>query len=284
LRPTADRLLAAPSPWPRWNFGNLQRAPSRPPHLPFATTPNAPTATHTRRESPPRRRRPTPIGPHLSSIATRAPSLVRPADSRRLGMYSVHVHPAPTMSNGGIGNGIMDPSGTIDPSALNAAGTSAPPSVVARAVVAQTAQPRPRPIAGLRASYIRSARAPIDDANANSPLRCARRPTAVRRTATLARAQAQSLAREQLRRPAVRRRRYVHGSAAARSTTTNTRRRSKQKARTLAAPTAPRSPRRPRTAATRLPCRRRSSRRLRCPRARLHARPHPPNQPPPRRP
>jgi hypothetical protein len=28
-----------------------------------------------------------------------------------------------SMSNGGIGNGIMDPSGTIDPSALNAAGT-----------------------------------------------------------------------------------------------------------------------------------------------------------------
>jgi hypothetical protein len=37
----------------------------------------------------------------------------------------VHAHPVQTMSmsNGGIGNGIMDPSGTIDPSALNAAGT-----------------------------------------------------------------------------------------------------------------------------------------------------------------
>ncbi|KAF2856110.1 hypothetical protein T440DRAFT_98108 [Plenodomus tracheiphilus IPT5] len=36
-------------------------------------------------------------------------------------MYSVH--PVQVMSNGGIGNGIMDhPSGTIDPSALNAAG------------------------------------------------------------------------------------------------------------------------------------------------------------------
>jgi len=41
-------------------------------------------------------------------------------------MYSVHVqYPLQTMSmpNGGIGNGLMDPSGTIDPSALNAAGT-----------------------------------------------------------------------------------------------------------------------------------------------------------------
>ncbi|KAH6392464.1 hypothetical protein HBI14_198700 [Parastagonospora nodorum] len=45
-------------------------------------------------------------------------------------MYSVHAHPVQTMSmsNGGIGNGIMDPSGTIDPSALNAAGVLVGPS------------------------------------------------------------------------------------------------------------------------------------------------------------
>ncbi|KAI8941362.1 hypothetical protein NX059_002586 [Plenodomus lindquistii] len=41
-------------------------------------------------------------------------------------MYSVHS--VQVMSNGGIGNGIMDhPSGTIDPSALNAAGLVGPP-------------------------------------------------------------------------------------------------------------------------------------------------------------
>lgn len=37
-----------------------------------------------------------------------------------LGMYSMH--PIQAMSNGGIGNGIMDPSGTINPAALNSAG------------------------------------------------------------------------------------------------------------------------------------------------------------------
>jgi hypothetical protein len=46
-------------------------------------------------------------------------------------MYSVHAHPVQTMSNGGIGNGIMDPTGTIDPSALNAAGTLLVSHVVA---------------------------------------------------------------------------------------------------------------------------------------------------------
>jgi len=121
----------------RWNFGILQR--DRPsiaanPHLPFATT-------------------------HECSFrhASRSPVATSPAwcpahwlpnelhDARRtareLGrscaawMYSVHVqhhHPFQTMSmpNGGIGNGIMD-SATIDPSALNAAGTSVIPRVVA---------------------------------------------------------------------------------------------------------------------------------------------------------
>lgn len=37
------------------------------------------------------------------------------------------MHPAYTMSNGSIGNGIMDLQGTIDPSALNSAGTTRPP-------------------------------------------------------------------------------------------------------------------------------------------------------------
>lgn len=66
-------------------------------------------------------------------------------------MYSVHVqqhHPLQTMSmpNGGIGNGIMDPSGTIDPSALNAAGTCE----ILRAVALHT------PINWRRAGYIRA--------------------------------------------------------------------------------------------------------------------------------
>ncbi|KAH7085737.1 chromatin remodelling complex Rsc7/Swp82 subunit-domain-containing protein [Paraphoma chrysanthemicola] len=48
-------------------------------------------------------------------------------------MYSVHMQPVHTMSNGGMGNGIMDPSATIDPSALNAAGMLAgPPHGVAQ--------------------------------------------------------------------------------------------------------------------------------------------------------
>jgi len=34
------------------------------------------------------------------------------------------MHPVHPMSNGGIGNGIMDASGTINPAALNPAGTS----------------------------------------------------------------------------------------------------------------------------------------------------------------
>jgi len=44
-------------------------------------------------------------------------------------MYSVHAYPLPAMANAGIGNGLMDPSGTIDPSALNAAGTCARPLI-----------------------------------------------------------------------------------------------------------------------------------------------------------
>ncbi|KAL6706478.1 hypothetical protein ACN47E_005417 [Coniothyrium glycines] len=43
-------------------------------------------------------------------------------------MYSVH--PVQVMSNAGMGNGIMDPHGTIDPSALNPAGLVAQPQAV----------------------------------------------------------------------------------------------------------------------------------------------------------
>ncbi|XPS98064.1 hypothetical protein M3J09_007278 [Ascochyta lentis] len=45
-------------------------------------------------------------------------------------MYSVH--PVHTMSNGSIGNGVMDLQGTIDPSALNSAGVLAGPQGIAQ--------------------------------------------------------------------------------------------------------------------------------------------------------
>jgi hypothetical protein len=59
-------------------------------------------------------------------------------------MYSVHAYPLPAMANAGIGNGLMDPSGTIDPSALNAAGTCARPHLSRRRDVAQPHQTRAR--------------------------------------------------------------------------------------------------------------------------------------------
>jgi hypothetical protein len=74
------RVLAPPVR--RWNFGNSQRATSRPPHLPFATTPNAPSATPHRRASHRRRHATCPIGPSLSSSRrepfSRAPGRLAP--------------------------------------------------------------------------------------------------------------------------------------------------------------------------------------------------------------
>jgi hypothetical protein len=61
------------------------------------------------------------------------------------------------MSNGGIGNGIMDPSGTIDPSALNAAGTFV--DCLRRRVQARSGRTTTTVTAtGLRTCYIRRAR------------------------------------------------------------------------------------------------------------------------------
>lgn len=68
------------------------------------------------------------------------------------------------MSNGGMGNGIMDPTGTIDPSALNSAGKTASARLLASAIalpVVGLHKPsgswaRPVTVTGVRIRYIRS--------------------------------------------------------------------------------------------------------------------------------
>lgn len=66
---------------------------------------------------------PNAPGTHSASSAARS--------LRTAGMYSMH--PVQALSNGGIGNGIMDPSGTINPAALNSAGMTCPLPSNARA-------------------------------------------------------------------------------------------------------------------------------------------------------
>lgn len=138
------------------------------------------------------------------------------------------------MSNGGIGNGIMDASGTIDPSALNSAGTSratpqgalsAPhPTRSANRALCPPSTPNGRAIAPSPtvASVTSAAASRLPPPASRSPnlfisltyglARCPRRPTPRRRTASLERTEAQSLPRKQLRRLAGRPRRYVFPS------------------------------------------------------------------------
>ncbi|KAF2002834.1 hypothetical protein P154DRAFT_532704 [Amniculicola lignicola CBS 123094] len=116
--------------------------PSRPPRPPAAVEPTIAISPHCTPW-------PSPPPPHaLGRAAAQEPAAVvaalaaalaaaRPCPRalRRLattsGMYQYSMHPIP-LANGGIGNGIMDGSGTINPAALNSAGVLVgPPQPVA---------------------------------------------------------------------------------------------------------------------------------------------------------